>query len=349
MFQNYVDAIEALPASAKSTARRGALDAFLKHGLPGTDNEDWKYTDLSALSRLAALDVGPRADDFEYPASYDCGLDALNVALSGGLQQKTLQGRTEFDTGLHQRWRLYVNGEAELVLRDTAASPFALFFASIVLGPNARLRLSREQNAGTDAVRLTRLKISLARDARFEFASADLGGALVRHDLDVSLEGAGAQVQMHGLFAPAGKTHVDNHTRIDHRAAHCISREYFRGLAFDQSRAVFNGKLIVHPQAQKTDSEQRIASLLLSPKAEINAKPELQIEADDVKCAHGATFGQLDEDALFYLRSRGLTLETARTLLTRAFVEPILCQMPAGIRASVEQNLDRRFAGIHTA
>lgn len=346
MLQPFTDAFETLPVSAKTAGRREALDAFLKYGLPSTDDEEWKYTDLAMLNRLAPLDVGPRADNFEYPVSYDCGLDALNVALSGGLQQKTLQGRAEFDTGLHQRWRLHINGEAELVLRDTAPSAFALFFASIVLGPNARLRLSRVQNAGTDAVRLTRLKISLARDARLEFASADLGGALVRHDLDVSLEGAGAEVQIHGLFAPAGKTHVDNHTRIDHRAAHCISREYFRGLAFDQSRAVFNGKIIVHPQAQKTDSEQRIASLLLSPKAEINAKPELQIEADDVKCAHGATFGQLDEDALFYLRSRGLTLETARTLLTHAFVEPILSKLPAEIRTVVKQNLERRFAGI---
>ncbi len=349
MLQPFINAFELLPDSAKNAGRREALDALLKFGLPSTDEEDWKYTDLSTLSRLAPADIGPRADNFEYPVSYDCGLDALSVALSGGLQQKTIQGRAEFDTGLHQRWRLHINGEAELVLRDTTASPLALFFASIVLGPNARLRLSRLQDASKDAVRLTRLKISLARDARLEIVGADLGGAWVRHDLDVSLEGPGAEVHMHGLFAPAGKTHVDNHTRIDHRVAHCISREYFRGLAFDQSHAVFNGKIIVHPQAQKTDSEQRIASLLLSPKAEINAKPELQIEADDVKCAHGATFGQLDEDALFYMRSRGLTLEVARTLLTRAFVEPILSKLPDDIRATVEQTLEDRFAALNPA
>lgn len=344
MLDNITAAVERLPGLL--APRRAALDAFLKHGLPGTDDEDWKYTDLSPVAQLAATDVGPSTENFEYPGAYDCGLDALNVALAGGLQQKTLQGRTEFDTGLHQRWRLHINGEAEIVLRDSAPSPLALFFASIVLGPNARLRLSRVQDASAHAVRLTRLKISVARDARVEALTVDLGGQLVRHDLDVSLDGPGAEVQMHGLFAPAGKTHVDNHTRIDHRAAHCSSREYFRGLAFDQSRAVFNGKIIVHPQAQKTDSEQRIASLLLSPKAEINAKPELQIEADDVKCAHGATFGQLDENALFYLRSRGLALDTARTLLTRAFVEPVLSAMNGETRQWVEQRLDQRFATL---
>lgn len=154
--------------------------------------------------------------------------------------------------------------------------------------------------------------------------TVDLGAGLSRHDLNVALVEQGAEVHLHGLYAPAHGAHVDNHTRIEHRAPHCISREFFRGVVNEDTRAVFNGKIYVAEGARKTDSEQRVSNLLLSPKAEVNAKPELEIYNDDVKCAHGATFGQLDEDAIYYLRARGIDREAARALLTYSFAREIL-------------------------
>lgn len=189
---------------------------------------------------------------------------------------------------------------------------------------NAQLNLTRLQREGKGTTQLFRCDALVERDASFVANTTDLGGALVRCDWSVNLAAPNANVTLDGLYAPAGTSHIDNHTRVDHYWPHGTSREFFRGLASDSARAVFNGKIVVHPQAQKTDSEQRVANLILSPRAEINAKPELEIYADDVKCAHGATFGQLDPAALFYLRSRGLPLEQAAALLRLAFAqEPV--------------------------
>ncbi len=343
MLGNVAAAVEALPALPPG--RRAALDALRQLGLPTTDEEDWKYTDLSVLDQLPVDAIAPNPENHEFPVSIDCGLDALSVALAGGRQTQVIEGRVELDTGLHRRLRLQVRGDADIVLRDSGAARFATFFAAIDIAPNARLRLTRIQTAGAQAQRLTRLKIALARDAHLDAVTVDFGGGFVRHDLDISLEGAGAEAQLHGLYLVRGTAHVDNHTRIDHRAPHCTSREFFHGIAFDKGRAVFNGKVVVQPGAQKTDSEQRVANLLMSEGAQVNAKPELEINADDVKCAHGATFGQLDETAIFYLRSRGLSAEAARALLTQAFAGEVLDRIAdEALRASLMQQFLERIA-----
>jgi Fe-S cluster assembly protein SufD len=322
MFNNITTALEALPALPAQ--RRAALDALLKQGLPGKKDEGWRYTDLSILDQLSAADIAPSALNHEYPGAFDCGLDALNTALAGGTQTRTLEGKVELDTGLHQRLRLRVSGDVELVLQDLTPSRFATFFAVIELAPNARLRLLRVQQADSQAQRLTHLKIQMARDAQLDAVTVDLGGRFVRNDLEVHLNEPGAGVQLYGLYAPTGVEHVDNHSWIHHRAPHCSSRKFFRGVVSGSSRAVFNGKVFVHEKAIKTDSETRVANLLLSKTAEVYAKPELEIYNDDVKCAHGATFGQIDEDAVYYLRARGLDRDTARALLTQAFAQEII-------------------------
>jgi Fe-S cluster assembly protein SufD len=255
-----------------------------------------------------------------------------------------VRGRLELDTGHHQRLRLQIHSDSELVLDDRTASRFATFFAAVDVAPNARLRLLRIQNAGASAHRLTRLKIALGRDSRLDAVTVDLGGAFIRHDLDITFRAPGAEAQLHGLYVAHGSAHVDNHTCVDHRAGHCTSRESFRGIALDKGRAVFNGKIVVHPGAQKTDSEQRVANLILSKGAEIDAKPELEIYADDVKCAHGATFGQLDEDAIFYLRSRGIGEAAARRLLISAFAHEILDRIgDEALRERVAREFEARL------
>jgi Fe-S cluster assembly protein SufD len=331
--ESFDRAYEALPPSAKTPQRRAALDAFLAQGFPSRDAEEWKYTDLAPL---AALSLDALAPDAAAPASavanFADSLDALNLAYAAGGIDQTIAANTRLDAPIrpeartHQRHRLRLErgSEATLILNTSGAAPFQTIFAEIEIGPGANLHLIRISDAGKDAHRLTRVKLRLARDARADVVSIDLGGKLSRHDLTVDLAEPGAEIHVNGLFAPLGDGHVDNHTVIEHRAPHCTSRECFRGIARDRARAVFNGMIRVHKDAQKTDSEQRVASLLLSPGAEINAKPELEIYADDVKCAHGATFGQLDDEALFYLRSRGLPTEDARTLLLWTFAHEVL-------------------------
>ena len=162
------------------------------------------------------------------------------------------------------------------------------------------------------------------RDSILTSHFISLGGRLVRNDINSDLNRPGASIFLNGLYMTTGKQHVDNHTLVNHLHPHTRSEENYRGVLDGYSRGVFNGKVVVHKNAQKTDAKQSNANLLLSDQAEIDTKPELEIYADDVKCSHGATVGQLDENMLFYLRSRAIDEETARSLLTYAFAEDVI-------------------------
>jgi Fe-S cluster assembly protein SufD len=177
-------------------------------------------------------------------------------------------------------------------------------------------------------------------DSRYESHSISLGGALVRNDITTTLEAEGAEVVLNGLYMATGRQHIDNHTLVNHAKPHTRSEECYRGVLNGHARGVFNGKIIVHEDAQKTDASQSNANLLLSDNAEVDTKPELEIYANDVKCSHGATVGQLDENMLFYLRSRAVDEETARSLLTYAFADDVISRIkiPA-IRNRLEYNV----------
>lgn len=162
------------------------------------------------------------------------------------------------------------------------------------------------------------------RDSRIESHSISLGGALARNDIHGDLAAPGASLELSGLYLAGGRQHVDNHTRIDHLQPNTSSKENYRGVLDGHARGVFNGKVVVHQDAQKTDAHQANANLLLSDNAEVDTKPELEIYADDVKCSHGATVGQLDDAMLFYLRSRAIDAQTARSLLTFAFADEVI-------------------------
>jgi Fe-S cluster assembly protein SufD len=190
--------------------------------------------------------------------------------------------------------------------------------------PDARLFRCRVQQEATGSFHLGGFYLEQARGSQAQLHAVDLGGRLVRNDTHSRLAGAGAEVHLHGVYAPNGRQHIDNHTRIDHVQPHGTSRETYKGVLAGHGRGVFNGKIVVHKDAQKTDSEQSSAALLLSRTAEVDAKPELEIYADDVKCAHGATVGQLDENAVFYLRSRGVDEAGARNILTYSFADEVI-------------------------
>lgn len=196
----------------------------------------------------------------------------------------------------------------------------------------ARCRLQMEADKGYHVESAHAVQ---GRDSRVAYHNVDFGGRLARSDTNSRLGAIGAEADIYGFYLPNGRRHIDNHTRIDHLHPQGRSREIYKGVLMEHGRGVFNGKIIVHRDAQKTDSEQSSAALLLSKSAEVDAKPELEIYADDVKCAHGSTVGQLDEDAIFYLRSRGVGREAARSLLTYSFADEVI--------QAVESRVLRRY------
>jgi Fe-S cluster assembly protein SufD len=191
------------------------------------------------------------------------------------------------------------------------------------LGKEAVLRHIRFQQETENNVLITRTEISQQQNSEYAYYGFDLGGGLIRHDLHTSLLGSGAKSGINGAYLLDGNRHVDNHTRVDHFAKDCVSDQYFRGVAGGSGRAVFNTAVCVHPGADGSDAKQSNANILLSKRAEIDTKPELEIYADEVIASHGATVGQLDELAVFYLRSRGLSEQQARQILTTAFCQSV--------------------------
>ncbi|HXH72107.1 MAG TPA: Fe-S cluster assembly protein SufD [Mariprofundaceae bacterium] len=208
----------------------------------------------------------------------------------------------------------------------------------VYLEAAAVLRHDRLQMEQPHHYHLGRLEVTQQRDSSFESHSIALGAALSRVDLSVLLAGQGASCRLNGLYLIGGRQHADHHTRIEHAAPYCTSREHYRGVIDERAHGVFNGKVIVNKGAIKTDSAQSNANLLLSKFAEVDAKPELTIDNDDVKAAHGCTVGQLDKRQLFYLKSRGLSEVDARQVLTFAFADEVLAslKLPA-VRRFVER------------
>jgi Fe-S cluster assembly protein SufD len=187
----------------------------------------------------------------------------------------------------------------------------------------------------------------LGRDARFSDHSLSFGAALSRNDIEVRFEAEGGECVLNGLFVVDGSRIADTHSRIDHAKPHCSSRELYKGVLDGQARGVFNGLVTVRPGAQKTDAWQMNRNLLLSREALVHSTPQLEILADDVKCKHGSTTGQLDPDALFYLRSRGLGEPAARSLLTWAFASDLVRRMEVEpLRRAVERHLQAHLPGV---
>lgn len=209
---------------------------------------------------------------------------------------------------------------------------------------NAVIEHHKLQQEAVDAFHVAGIHAVQQRDSRFSSHSFTMGGALTRNDVSTVFDASGCDVTLNGLYLAGGRQHVDNHTRIDHRQPHGTSRENYRGVLDGLSHAVFNGKVIVHPGAQKTNAFQANHNLLLSRDAEIDTKPQLEIYADDVKCNHGATVGQLDETQLFYLRSRGIEQAVARNLLVHAFAHDVIEHIRiASLRTRLEQILLARL------
>jgi Fe-S cluster assembly protein SufD len=216
----------------------------------------------------------------------------------------------------------------------------------ISLGDGALLEHTLFQRESETACHVHALAVRQARSSHFTSHNLAFGGALARTDLSVLLDAEGAECTLNGLFVGRGAQHIDNHTTVDHAKPRGMSRQLYKGVLDGSSRGVFHGKVIVRPDAQKTDAIQTNKNLLLSRQALVNSTPALEILADDVKCKHGSTTGQLDPAALFYLRSRGIGEDAARALLTWAFAADVAERIRvAPVRAEVERELGLRLAG----
>ena len=215
------------------------------------------------------------------------------------------------------------------------------------LGAGAHLKHFKVQRESTSAFHVAATNAELGTNASYDSTAINLGAALSRHTIDVVMDHEGAECWVDGLYMVDGNQHTDTHSMIDHRQPHCTSHQLYKGILDGKSRAVFNGKVFVRHGAQLTNAQQTNKNLLLSNEAQVDTKPQLEIFADDVKCAHGAAIGQLEEDEIFYLESRGIRPELARNLLTYGFAEEVIEKIKID---SIRRELDEAVLNrLHTS
>jgi Fe-S cluster assembly protein SufD len=221
---------------------------------------------------------------------------------------------------------------------------FTNIVTEIVVQENATVTYTKVQNESDQAYIIGTTQVYQARDSKFSATTVSLSAALIRNNLNIVLDAENCEANLFGLYMLNGSQHVDNHTLVDHAKPRSYSNELYKGIMDGKSTGVFNGKIYVRQDAQKTNAFQSNKNILLSKDASMNTKPQLEIFADDVKCSHGATTGQLDEDMLFYLRSRGIGTNEAKALLMYAFATDIINQIPLeAVRLYVERAIANRL------
>jgi Fe-S cluster assembly protein SufD len=336
--------------------------------LPNRRVEDWKYTDLRTAIDPAVVDAAPTGtweaslsgavEQTDLPeimprgAHGEMGAAAATHAKSGlflrlGKGQNGI-GHLSLAKGGHGRALIVVEEGASLTLRETAATAeFSNIVCDIVLGANAQLTLVREAAGSESAVRVQDYSVRMGAGAIYRAHFSDFGGKLSRTELHIALEGEGAQAHLSGVSVLGDASHADVTTRVMHASGNAQSTQLFKIIAGGRSRGVYQGRVSVAQGANGTDSRQTAKGLLLADRAEIDLKPELEILADDVKCAHGAAVGDLDAESLFYLRSRGLPETEARALLMRAFLEDAVAEIgDETIRADVWSRVEAALAEL---
>ncbi len=347
----------------RSDSIRGEIDAHwieLDNGILCSDSLGQLERELAGgvtLSRLSEAD-GREVHIGDPLSSFNAALmpDALLLKVGAGVALDKPIGfllRDDASTSVcHVRLliRLGRGANAEFVEAHRSAGGaehFANLVTEIELDRGAVARYVKIQERAETHMQVGRLLVRLDDESRFEHSSVDLGGKLIRNDVSVTIAGKGAHFSTSGVYLAHGRQHIDNHICADHAVGPATSRQAYRGIASGRARCVFNGKAIVRQGADGTDAEQTNHNLLLSDRAEIDTKPELEIYADDVKCSHGATVGQLDAQALFYLRSRGLDRERAAQILTRAFAGRVLSEIAVeSVRPYVERIVDAKLDAL---
>lgn len=351
--------------------RETAFAKFSAQGFPTTKNEEWRFTNVSRIANVPwasglranlSSDLTAAEPHLAKHASLDNPFVALNTAFLNDVRviqvprNAVVEEPIEitYESGqagglpyaTHPRTLILVGANAHCTIVETYKGTGAYFtnaVTEIVVADSAVVDHYKVQQESPTAFHVATLQASIGKSAAFSSHSISLGGALVRNDANAVLN-QGSDATLNGLYIVNGTQHVDNHTTIDHAKPHATSHELYKGILDNRSYAVFNGKIIVRPDAQKTDSKQTNKNLVLSDDATINTKPELQIWADDVRCTHGATIGQLDDEMLFYLQSRGIAKIDARNLLIYAFAQDIVDRIKVpSLKDSLERILFEKF------
>jgi Fe-S cluster assembly protein SufD len=362
--------------------REAGFERFAELGFPTTHDEEWRFTNVARIARTAfrkgAAEVTLRLPEgVEEIEASGAGLDlgrytaggnafaALNTAFldrivvlrvpRGVVIEEPIEIVFHVPEGwsggpphkaVHPRVVILVGANAQCAIVETYKGNGQYLtnaVTEIVAGEGAVVDHYKVQQEDREAFHVATLEASLGRSANFSTTSISLGGALVRNDVSAVLS-EGTEATLNGLYLVNGSQHVDNHTVIDHAKPHGTSHELYKGILDGKASAVFNGRIMVRKDAQKTDSKQTNKNLVLSDEAVIDTKPELQIFADDVRCTHGATIGQLDAESLFYLQSRGIGKDDARDLLTYAFAQDIIDRVKIQtLRERLERSLFEKF------
>ena len=284
--------------------------------LPSQKAEEWKYTNISrALGELKEVQAQTAQEVVIHKSRGQVCGEAENILWVGV-------------DGQHQRPKLKIfleEGASLTVIEKHSGNGryWKNMETEIKLSANARLNHIRIQEDALESVQTNMVHITMERDSYLNSFSLNLGGGVTRHDIHAVLNGSNIECSLNGINLLAQQQHGDTTIVMEHTAPHCVSNQFYRTILDDEARGVFQGKVHVHKEAQKTDGYQLANAILLSHGCEMDTKPELEIYADDVKCSHGTTTGSLDEEPLFYLRSRGLSEKEAKILLMQAFVDEV--------------------------
>lgn len=305
------------------------MNALSPQNLPTPKDETWKYTNLPKAVPANLSDLETDAVVIHKNSGQICE-QAEEILFTAADGQRT-----------SPRLEITLEDGAELTILERQTGEGAYWknmVTTIKVGKNAKLHHIRLQEDGSEGVNTNMVHISLEKDAVYDSFTLNTGGKLTRHEIHAQINGENAELSLNGINLLGGNQHGDTTILIEHTAPHCRSNQFYRSILDEKARAVFQGKVHVHQIAQKTDGYQLSNAILLSPDAEMDTKPELEIYADDVKCSHGATTGQLDEEPVFYLRSRGLSEKQARELLIQAFVDEVVDKIvDEEIQASVRE------------
>ncbi len=339
-----IAAAETNPALKKF--REDAFAAFAVSGFPTGKHEDWKYTRVEPITNKSWTlrdGLSQTLSDADMLllnrfAIRRNGFAALNAAL-GQFQVIRIAAETSVEepiefaftgeegTAIFPHILVIAEAGSKATIIETYTSPAAGFTntaVQIVVEDNANLTHYRVQRDSTEAFHVGTTEVSLGRSGRYDSTNINMGGAISRHDIDLKFRAEGGEAFVDGLYMLDAAQHADTHSIIDHTVPNCASHQNYKGVLNGESRGVFNGKVFVRENAHGTDAQQSNKNLLLSNDARVDTKPQLEIFNDDVKCSHGATVGQLEEEELFYLLTRGLPEMLARNLLTYGFAEEII-------------------------
>ncbi len=338
--------------------REKAFAYFTENGFPTPKDEEWKYTNVASLPisnfRIQILNSRNENENAEFLKEFDYernGFTALNLAFADVVlvkipKETSVEKPIEFNFKADENTANFPHvivvaeaGSKATIIEnyESQAQSFTNSAMQIFVEDNANLTHYRVQKESAESYHIGTSEITLKRGSYYNSTNINLGGKLSRHDIHLKFTATGGECFVDGLYMLNGNQHHDTHSMIDHALPNCVSHQNYKGVLNDKSHGVFNGKVFVRENASGTDAQQSNKNLLLSNDARVDTKPQLEIYNDDVKCAHGATVGQLEEEELFYLLSRGLNESLARNLLTYGFAEEIVNKIEI---ESIKKQLD---------